>query len=357
MSKRTDDASDAFALLRLANPVRLEDIQRVMDEKRLAAALAHAYATLRAEPEPIAGRLTERAAGGSRRQARRLRLIGAATAVAAAVGVALTALPAMFPDGAEPARAMPVLTAAATIARAQPAPASGPGEYTYVKERSGLIGGPGETVEWWIASDGSGRMHRIGAHTIGVITYEDGRRVIVEGHDRTARDATFGPGRFAEFYEKVNPGVLDGRIDGLPSDPKALEVMLRRKLREARDFNSDPTTQSLQMLQLIEEVFANPLALPELRSAVYEIAAGLEGVETREHVADPIGRPATAIALCSAAIPARYEVFFDPATSETLGSREVDSVTCDGAGSQQSGLTSYNVYLEQGTVDSIRKRP
>jgi hypothetical protein len=226
-----------------------------------------------------------------------------------------------------------------------------------VKQRSGIIGGPTATVEWWTASDGSGRMHRSGAHTMGV--YEDARgerRIFVEGHDRTPPDATFGPGRFAEFYEQVNPGVLDARIDGLPSDPEGLELLLRRKLREARDFNPDPTTQSLQMLQLIQEILANPLASPELRSAVYEIAAGLEGVETREHVADPVGRPATAIVLCSAAIPARYEVFFDPATSDTLGTREVD-VPCDGAGSQQSGLTSYGVHLEQGTVDSTHQRP
>jgi hypothetical protein len=357
MSKRTVDQSDAFALLRSANPVRLEDVQRELEEESLAAAFARTYAT-RGNPRPIARWLAERAAGGSPRRGRRLRLVGAAAAVAAAVGVALTALPAVFPDGAEPARAMRLLTAAAKIARAQPAPAPEPGEYRYVKQRSGIIGGPTATVEWWIATDGSGRMHRSGTPTIGV--YENGRgkrRVFVQGHDRTARDARFGPGRFAEFYEKVNPGVLDGRIDGLPSDPKRLEPMLRRKLREARDFNPDPATQSLQMLQLIEEILANPLASTELRGAVYEIAAGLEGVEIREHVADPVGRPATAIALCSPAIPARYEVFFDPATSDTLGTRETDSAACDGAGSQQSGLTSYGVYLEQGTVDSTHERP
>jgi len=361
MSKATDDASDAFALLRSANPVRLEDIHRELNEERIGAALAHAYATLRSKPQPIA-RLTEPAARRAPRHARRLRLVGAAAAVAAAVGVALTALPALSPDGAEPASAMRLLTAAATIARAQPAPAPGPGEYRYVKERSGIIGGPSDTVEWWIASDGSGRMHRSGAHTIGVwvMTQEDGRgerRVFVEGHDRTPRDATFGPGRFAEFYEQVNPGVLDGRIDRLPSDPEALEVMLRRKLREARDFNPDPATQSLQMLQLIEEILANPLASPDLRSAAYETAAGLEGVQIREEAADPVGRPATAIALCSPAIPARYEVFFDPATSATLGTREVSPVPCDGASSQRSGLTSYGVYLEEATVDSIHQRP
>jgi hypothetical protein len=357
MNERTDHEGRAFALLRSANPVELEDIRRELDEERLAAARAHVYATLE-QPQPVAERL---AAAHSRRGARRVGLLGAAAAAAAAVMVALTGLVPVLPGGGEPATALSVLNAAASIAAAQPAAAPGPGEYVYVKQRLGVIGGPSETVEWWIASDGSGRMRRSGAHTTGVITYEDERgaerRVIVKGHDRTAHDATFGPGRFAEFYEKVNPGVLDGRIDGLPTDPQTLKAVLLHKLREALDFNPDPATQSLQMLQLLEEVLANPLAPPELRGAVYDIAAGLEGVEVKERVTDPVGRAATAIALCSAAIPARYEVFFDPATSATLGTREVNSLPCNDVSSHGSALDGYSVYLEQATVDSIHKRP
>src|SRR6266545_3488831 len=324
MNERTNHEGRAFTLLRSANPVKAEDVRRELDEERLAAARAHAYATLE-KPQPVVERL---AAAHSPRAARRVGLLGVAAAAGAAVMVALTGLVPVLPGGGEPATALCVLNAAASIAAAQPATAPGPGEYTYVKQQWGIVGGPGGTVEWWIASDGSGRMHRSGAHTIGVwvMTQEGGRgerRVFVEGHDRTAHDATFGPGRFAEFYEKVNPGVLDGRIDGLPSDPKALEVLLRRKLR----------------------------------GAVYDIAAGLEGVEIKERVTDPVGRAATAIALCSAAIPARYEVFFDPATSATLGTREVNSVPCNDVSSRGSGLGGYSVYLEQATVDSIHKRP
>jgi hypothetical protein len=60
-------------------------------------------------------------------------------------------------------------------------------------------------------------------------------------------------------------------------------------------------------------------------------------VEIRENESDPVGRAATAITLCSAAIPARYEVFFDPATSATLGTREVSSVPCNDVRSSFSG--------------------
>jgi len=53
----------------------------------------------------------------------------------------------------------------------------------------------------------------------------------------------------------------------------------------------------------------------------------------------------------------RHEVFFDPATSATLGTREVNSVACNDVSSRGSGLGSYSVYLEQATVDSIHTRP
>jgi hypothetical protein len=52
-----------------------------------------------------------------------------------------------------------------------------------------------------------------------------------------------------------------------------------------------------------------------------------------------------AITLCSAAIPARYEVFFDPTTSATHGTQEVSPVDWNGVRSHPSGLTSYAVYL------------
>jgi hypothetical protein len=133
--------------------------------------------------------------------------------------------------------------------------------------------------------------------------------------------------------------------------------VLRQKLQEAADFNPDPDAQSLQLLQVIEDVLANPLASPQLRSAAYEIAARLDGVEIGENAADPIGRGATVITLCSGAIPARFEVFFDPATSATLATREVSPVACNDVPSQPSGPASYSVYLQTGIVDSIHQRP
>jgi hypothetical protein len=359
MSNRADHESRAFALLVVANPARVEDVRRELSEPRLAAICAQARAMV--DHPPRVGVDRRWPTGRASRlpgEARRLRLLGAS---AVALTVALAGFFAVLSGGGEPARAQRVLNAAATIAAAQPASAPGRGDYTYAKQRRGVIGGPSETVEWWSASDGSGRMRRTGPTAIGVWSSPDGGprlRAAIEGRNRAVRDATFGPGGFAAVYQKVNPSLLHGRLDDLPTDSKALDALLRRKLREAVDFNSDPDTQNLQMLQLIEEILANPLASPKLRGAAYKIAAELEGVEISEHLTDPIGRPATAIALCSTAIPARYEVFFDPATSATLGTREFDSGTCDQeAPSHVSSKTiAYNVYLEQMTVHSVGRR-
>lgn len=357
MSERSDRENRAFALLRSANPVQVEDLRRALDEEGLAAAWAQTFAALEGTAAPMSGRLTGRLAGGAS-SSRRVR-IGAAGATAAVL--AATGLLFLFQGGGEPANALRVLNAAAIIAAREPATAPGPGEYTYVKQRFGVIGSPAATVEWWVASDGSGRMRRSGPQAMGIWQSGDGhlRRLPakVVGRHRTAHDVTFGPGRFAELYARVNPGLLHGRVEELPTDPESLERVLRLKVQGAVDFNPDPTAQSLQLLQVSEEVLANPLASPDLRSAVYEVVAGLEGVKIRENVTDPVGRAATAIALCSALIPARYEVFFDAATSATLGTREVSPVDCNDARSYPSGLTSYSASLKEGTVDSVHQRP
>jgi hypothetical protein len=156
MSKSTDHESRAFAVLQSANPARVEDIRRELDEESLAAALAHARAVLDCNHQIDVGRRADRAAGRAPRNARRVRIVGAA---AVAMALALTGLLAVLPGGGAPApaRAQRVLYAAASIAAAQPATAPGPGEYTYVKQRRGLIGGPSETVvvdrHGWLRAD------------------------------------------------------------------------------------------------------------------------------------------------------------------------------------------------------------
>jgi hypothetical protein len=346
MSDRSLETEEALVLLCESNPVDVDDVRRGLDEAALTAARRAAIGARPLDRRP--------ARAGHRRRL-------AAATVLVAVCAAVWALLATLPGGSEPARAERLLHAAASLAAQQPVTAPGAGEYIYVKERRGLIEGPSETVEWWISSDGSGRMHRTGSATVGVVASANGRiygvRAWGRNGPRTARDVTLGRGDFADAYDQVNPGVLRGQVGNLPADPVALEGVLGQKIRDAADFNPDPRARSLQMLQVVEEVLANPLASPALRSAAYEVAARLPGVTTTQHATDPAGRHATVISLCSAIIPARYEIFFDPATSATLGTREADTDACSGTRSLPPGLTGYAVYLQRATVRSINRRP
>jgi hypothetical protein len=345
MNDTSHGTDAAFVLLRESNPVDLDDVRRRLDEGALAAARREA---LEAQPPDWAPAVVRR------------RRLAAATGLVAVCAVAWGLL-ATLPGGSEPARAQRLLQAAASLAARQHATAPARGEYTYVKERRGLIGGPAETVEWWISSDGLGRVHRTGGEVVGVIASANGRiyRIRAWGKNgpRTARDITFGRGGFAEAYDRVNPGLLHGHVDDLPTERGALTRVLGQKVRDAADFNPDPRALSLQMLQVIEEVLANPLASPALRSAAYEIAGRLQGVKVTQQATDPAGRAATAISLCSAIIPARYEIFFDPSTAATLGTREADTDSCSATRSLPTGLTGYSVYLQTATVGSIHRRP
>jgi hypothetical protein len=346
MREKTDKTQGAFALPQAANPVDLDHLRDELDEHSLAAAR---HAALRAD----GGGLNSRRLPGKRGR----RLAWATVLVGLIAGA--WGLLSNLPGGNEPARAERVLLAAASQAAKQQATSPRPGQYAYLKERSGLVGGPSETVEWWVSAEGSGRMHRVGPGAIGVVSSANGRvyglRAWGSAGDRRSHDLTFGRSGFAAVYDAVNPGILHGRVGDLPANPTRLEVILRERLRASTDYNPDPSAQSLQMLQVLEEVLANPLASPALRSAAYEVAARLDGAEITEHASDPAGSAATAIALCVPAIPIRYEVFFDPSTSATLGTQESDSGACSGLGS--SSLTSFTVYERRAIVDSIAKRP
>jgi hypothetical protein len=100
--------------------------------------------------------------------------------------------------------------------------------------------------------------------------------------------------------------------------------------------------ESYQLLTVIEQSLAHPLASPELRSGLYKVAARLDGVEAVEGVEDPIGRPASMLRLDRDA--ARDEVYFDPDTAATLATRYV-----------RTGVTDDRIYTPPTVTDSITR--
>jgi hypothetical protein len=145
------------------------------------------------------------------------------------------------------------------------------------------------------------------------------------------------------------------RRDGGGTDPDALQRALEGELARANSDDPDLDTgftpgfpREEQLLILIAQTLAHPLASPELRGALYDVASRLDRVKVAQGVKDPAGRPATAITLKRSAI--HYAIFFDPATSEVLATGRV---------AYDPGLrySDYTLYLERATVNSIRERP
>jgi hypothetical protein len=270
---------------------------------------------------------------------RRLRLAAVAGVAAAAVAIV-----AALPAGEKGTTA--ILEAAAATAAAQPATAPAPGAYAYFKETGesgvkttlkGLDDSGGRTtLEWWVARDGSGRVLQTMRIGNDFERPADDPRLPrwKRAGEAWVRDIRFDRGEFAEVHGRVAAAAVNVDVLSLPTEPAALESALRRELRAAAT-DSDPETgfaggpkpADWQMLTVIEQALAHPLASPQQRSALYRVAARLDGVEAIEDVQDPIGRPATVLRLLRQTHPGtvRTEVYFDPGTSATLARRIVTS--------------------------------
>lgn len=61
-----------------------------------------------------------------------------------------------------------------------------------------------------------------------------------------------------------------------------------------------------------------PLAPPELRAAVFEMASGIEGVVVMEDDLDPVGRAAIGLRFSDAENGATWMMYFDPGTHQAL---------------------------------------
>ena len=265
------------------------------------------------------------------------RLVAACAAAAAAITAAVQLVP-----GDEDAGRVPGLDAVAALAAAAPSTVPGPGEYAYTKLRYGFHGGAGNcTEEWWIGADGSGRVRQRGK----LCNPFDG-------------DRRFGPGQALRRYVSLHGNAFHGDPADLPTEPEQLARAIEDTLRGLLDFSpevlEDPVRRSDAMLDVIAQVLANPFATPELRAALYRVAAGLEGMRVEQGVIDPVGRRGDAVTIEHAVhgSPERRELIFDPATSATLAERETYLYE-DG----RTHSTGALAYLEQGTVADLDAVP
>ena len=250
-------------------------------------------------PGPAAVRAARQrvfAAPARRSQARRLLVpIGSAATLAAIAVALIVAQSASSPNEAE-AAADRALHAAGAAAAAQPAPEiPGPGQFLYVRSRDAYLDMTGSAVavaaegtkpaaaapgyavlipherEIWLARDGSLKIRQ---RTVG-------EPVFPRPSDRAAWIAAGSPdlsgARDMDIEEQSGYDPFAEPL-ALPSDVDALDDLVRDRARQhsAKQNSSDLAPYSFTQIGDLLRERALP---PDVRSAVYEVATRIDGVE------------------------------------------------------------------------------
>jgi hypothetical protein len=172
-----------------------------------------------------------------------------------------------------------------------------PGEYFYLGIRSSeATDGWIRDEETWWALDGSGEVRNNNTR-----------------QDKYPNPPTgvYGAGEFpAELFARKG-------VSRLSTDPKRLATQLQAEspYTDILAGHPDPerTWRVITMLLL-----DYPNVTPDLRAALFEVAAGLEGVRRTDHVQDPGGRSATALSFTSEQDPITWTAYFDLATRQLM---------------------------------------
>jgi len=336
----TRSSDDVMARLRAANPVPDEEVHGVARSREARRLLTQIVGA-----DPGAKRTPHQ-----RRPRRLLAAMTAAAAIAAALGVGIGVL-RPFGSGAS-AEAAEILRRAADRASAE-ANASD-GRFRYTKSESAypnvIVASESSTYtalvpsvrEIWIAPDGSGRL-----------VERPGDPIFFSEEDRRAweRDHPDGADPTSEVFGP--DGLYYADLESLPTDPDDLEDVVRERAEQ-----SDVPT-NVEMFVVIGDIMRETVPPPELRSALFEVAARIDGVEVLGEVTDGTGRPGIAVGMetdHSGALE-RREMIFDPESYEFLGEQETLLERADWLDAEPPVRIGYAAYLEWGYVDSVRERP
>lgn len=275
--------------------------------------------------------------------------LAAAVVLAAAFGLLLPLLPLGGPSG--PSAAAATLDRLAEVAARQQAVHLGPDEFVYTRSQTTGIA-QGEDVstgqrwsflvsamrEAWIGSDGSGRIREI---------FEEPR--FASEDDRAAWIAAGSPDLLPERVsdELYGPGELVFvDLSALPTDTEAL----RRLIEERRVLEGPPGAR--ETFDIIGDLLRETYGPPEIRAALFRVAASLPGVEFLGTVRDALGRPGVAVGFSDQGL--RSELVIDPETSLLLEERVVPVPFPP---SLPAVPLSRTVYVESAVVDSTSARP
>lgn len=304
---------------------------------------------------------------------RRRRGLRLAALVAAALAVAIVA-PTLWtdsPTGASPAAAE-VLHAAARVVAKHPQTSMPAHGYHYTKSKNSWLvyydvcsfpsatpltcpAPPPDdwafsvvvpnTREKWVAPDGSGRL-----------LVESGEPRFPGPRDKATWEGAGSPtlDRSGRSDESFGPdGLSYTDFSEYSTDPDELYDQIRSKA-EGHGHSTDA-----EMLVFVGDLLRETVAPPDLRAALFKVAARIPGVELVGEVTDPAGRRGTAVARTSddAGYLERHELIFDPDTSELLAEREVLLERVDWIDAEPGTVIVYQTYLNSGVVETTSDRP
>lgn len=291
----------------------------------------------------------------------------AITAVAGAAAVAALFAMSVSTGGGPlaPSRAAAeTLRAAAVAAEARAADPgftlSGEGQYRYTKSESAFlstmgtsdgIGGAYSVIvprvrELWLAADGSGRLRETAGEPI-FLGERDRQRWEVAGRPELVhpKNQDFGP-------TTGGTGRTDPRIDlsSWPTDPERLTAMLRARAEEMDNEKS----VSVRTFGIIADLLRETVAPPELRAALYRVAADLPGIEFVGEVTDAAGRPGVAVAMGDdSGVAHRELLIFDPDTSTLLATETILLGRTSEFDADPPVRIGWAVFLESAIVEGL----
>lgn len=276
-------------------------------------------------------------------------------AMASAVLVVVATVGLVVWGGSDaPATASERLRRAAAVA-ADREPATEGGEFVFSRIRADQLTVSGQGDEAWSAVQGTVQQTWIAADGSGRIRSVFGEARFLGARDRERWEGT-GSSEFASgVSDKAFPvGALPYEdVSSLPTDVGALARLLRGQV-----VSEEPPTEVGVFLR-VGELLARSDASPELRAALFRMAAELPGVALVGATTDPIGRPGTAVAMTYRDGGARVRVlmFFDEQTSELLAQQQILLERASWVDAEPGTPLWYVAYLESGRTDSTDGPP
>ena len=286
------------------------------------------------------GRLLNHMRGG--RHSRRRLLI---PAIALAGAAAAAAFVAVGRHGQAAASAAPVLRKVAhTALRQRPPVPLVKGHFRYTKSSQAYLVIDGDK-NGWVALGPKIREVWLGP-TGGLVIERSGKPRFLSESDREHWIAAGSP--------QVNPPTVDEKLppprpNNLPTDPDALYARLHAQV-EGNSYSADA-----EMLGEIGDALREADISPQLRAALFEVAARIPGIQLIGPVTDRVGRHGVAVAYSDSTRHQSQELIFDPKTSALL---EEDYRVLDGNqfGYPAGTLIGYATYVSSAVVDRLGAR-